>query len=251
MIARKGWKILGEKKEQYFLLKLIAKSDAPVGCGTACKALNEAEYKVSEATVGRLLRLLDQQGLTQREGFKGRILTKLGQERLEQIVNDETRMHHSQKLANLVGSRNKEELLEILVARKAIEREIARQAALNITPQQLSLIESIAKPGLASSTKSVVQKDVEFHYLLAEAAGNKVLKAALDLIRQDAQLSPVLEYIRKQVHSQVLQDHFKIFAALKARDPEASEKAMVEHVDNLISDVQKFWSLVHKEETRT
>lgn len=240
--------IVEEKQEQLVLLKLIAESEIPVGSGSACRALNEATFTVSEATAGRLLRLLDQQGLTRREGFKGRVLTKYGEERLQAYVQEEKRRHFSLQLAQLVKSRNMAELVEILVARKAIEREIARLAACNISAEQLCLMETIVFPGQRFGASSVAQQDVEFHNLLAEAAGNKVLKAALDLIRQDAQLSPVLEYIRTQVHSQVLQDHMKIVGALKGRDPEAADRAMVEHIENLIADVQQYWSLVHTDE---
>ena len=90
--------------------------------------------------------------------------------------------------------------------------------------------------------------DVAFHQALAEAAGNKVLKAALDLIRQDAQLSPVFGYIREQMHRKVFSDHKQIYDAVAARDPLAAERAMVNHIENLISDVQKYWNRASKSE---
>ena len=230
-----------EKGQLFLLLKFIGESDKPVGSGTACLALCNANHQVSEATAGRLLRELDERGFTERLGFKGRVLTNEGKDYLHKLTNENNRMVFSQQLARIVKSRNKDELLDILVARKAIEREIARLAAIKITGEQLYRMEKIVANQL-NAENNVEVGDVAFHNALAEAAGNRVLKAALELIRQDAQLSPVLGFIRKQVHSKIFADHFKIFQAVASRDPEAAEQVMVEHIENIMADVHKYWS---------
>jgi GntR family transcriptional regulator, transcriptional repressor for pyruvate dehydrogenase complex len=235
-----------EKGQLFLLLKFIDESDKPVGSGTACVALCNANHQVSEATAGRLLRELDERGFTERQGFKGRVLTNEGREYLHKLTHENNRMIFSQELARIVKSRNRDELLDILVARKAIEREIARLAALKITDEQLEQMESTVS-GHLNTENNVEVGDVSFHNALADAAGNRVLKAALDLIRQDAQLSPILGYIRKQVHSKIFSDHLKIYQAVASRNPYAAEQAMVEHIENIMADVQKFWSQYHDE----
>ncbi len=236
-----------EKQQLYCLLKFIGESDNPVGSGSACLALCNAGHQVSEATCGRLLRELDERGLTEKIGFKGRVLTSAGRDYLHTLVQEKKRYQFSQQLAKLVRSRNKEELLDILVARKAIERELARLAALKINNEQCRSLERTVNLSL-NSDQNVEESDLSFHNAITEIAGNRVLKAALNLIRQDAQLSPVLVYIRRQVHSKVFADHFQIFKAVASRNPDAAEKAMVEHIENLIVDVNKYWSHVHSGE---
>lgn len=233
---------MDERAEIVFLLKHMVENDEPVGSGTASGLLTAAGFQVSEATVGRLLRFMDAQGYTQRVGFKGRILTPLGREHVGQLSEFESRQRFSERLARLVRSQSLDGLLEILVARRAIEREIARLAALNLTSEQARNITLQVKEFESATGDRIAHGDVAFHQALAEAAGNKVLKAALDLIRQDAQLSPVLGYIRMQLHRQVFSDHKKILDAILARDSAAAEQAMVNHIENLISDVKKYWS---------
>lgn len=233
---------MDERSEIVFLLKYMDENDNPVGSGTASALLTTAGFQVSEATVGRLLRFMDSQGYTQRVGFKGRILTPLGREHVGQLSEIESRQRFSERLARLVRSQSLDGLLETLVARRAIEREIARLAALNLTSEQAENITLQVKEYESATGDRIAHGDVAFHQALAEAAGNKVLKAALDLIRQDAQLSPVLGYIRTQLHRQVFSDHKKILDAILARNSAAAEQAMVNHIENLISDVKKYWS---------
>ena len=235
-----------EKEHLFLLLNLIDKSDCPVGAGSAHRALCNAKYRVSEATAGRLLRELDEKGFTEKKGFKGRVLTSEGERYLQDLNHERRRFLIGQKLASAVKSRSKEELLDILVARRAIEREIARLAAENISHEQVAEMEKTVSRYLHSENE-VEEGDMAFHNALADAAGNKVLKAALDLIRQGGQLSPVFGYIRRHVNSQIFTDHLKVFQAVASRNPDAAEQAMLEHLENIMADVQRYWSLAHEE----
>ena len=69
----------------------------------------------------------------------------------------------------------------------------------------------------------------------------------MDLIRQHGQLSPMLEYIRKEVKSTVLLDHKNIYKAIASRKPELAEKAMIIHIENLERDVKKYWKTFYEE----
>ncbi len=54
----------------------------------------------------------------------------------------------------------------------------------------------------------------------------------------------MLEYVRKEVHSNVSFDHAKIATAIQEHDPGAAEEAMQEHIENLIRDVRRYWNIV-------
>ncbi len=224
------------------LLKYMSDNPIPVGSGAASEILSMEGFQVSEATVGRLLRQMDLQGFTQRLGFKGRTLTDKGRDYITHLADRENRQHYSNTLAEIVRSQSLDDLLDTLVARRAIEREIARLAAENITPEQAKGLRVIIEEYESAQGDRVADGDVAFHQALATVAGNKVLKAALDLIRKDAQLSPVLGYIREQLHRKVFSDHKQIYDAVTAKDSLAAELAMVNHIENLIADVQKYWT---------
>ncbi|TYP59882.1 FCD domain-containing protein [Thermosediminibacter litoriperuensis] len=236
--------MFSEKKHLFYLiLKAIADSQAPIGSGYVRENLKLQGYEVSEATAGRILREMDAEGYTEKVGFKGRILTPYGMEKLRELEQEQKINHYGNELINVIKVTGRKELLDMLVARKVIEGQLARLAAQYITQKEIKEMEEIleAQKKHLEEGVSIADDDVKFHKLIAQAARNRVLDAALDLIRQHGQLSPVLEYIRKKVKSKVLLDHEKIFESIASRDPEAAEAAMVKHIENLVFDVEKYW----------
>lgn len=242
--------MISEKERiEHSILEIIYGAEEPIGSGLISERLKALGFNVSEATIGRMLREYDNIGFTEKVGFKGRILTKKGFNRLKELDNQTIREHYGYELMNLLNVKKKEELKDILIARKAIERELARLAAENITPKEIEYLKEIIKLNEEhiKQSGSGADEDVKFHKIIAQAAKNKILKAAIDLIRQDAQLSPVLETIRKNVKGTVIEDHKKILKALEKRSPEEAEKAMVAHIEGLIKDVEKYWEITHNE----
>ncbi len=225
----------------------ILNTDQPIGSGTLGAKLQENGVEVSEATAGRILRDLDLRGLTEKVGYRGRTITSKGKKHLEELKKLNQKQQVSQKFTEVLKSNNKKDLIDILIARRGIERETAQLAAKNATEEQLKEISSvIEKHDMHPFDRVGRDSDVRFHSLIAEASGNPVLKTALELLRQEGQLSPVLAYIRKNVGSQVVKDHKKLFMALKSRDSKAAETAMIEHIENLIEDVKMYWEVVRQ-----
>jgi len=229
-------------RKKYHVLEIIENSPIPVGASHVSNELHKLDIHVSEATAGRFLLELDKDGLTQKDGYKGRILTQLGKDELKQIQMQHDRMEYGEQFFNILDGKTEKELMDVLIARRAIERELARLAALNLTAeteQEMKEIINRQEPELEKYNLN--QHDNLFHGLIARAAGNKVLETMLNMIRQDVQLVPALEYIRKKVNSSILVDHIKIMEAIIKRDPDAAEQEMINHIENLIRDVNKFW----------
>lgn len=228
---------------EYKILQIMADAVEPVGSGTLSEILVQAGYNVSEATAGRLLRYLDVKGFAAKVGFKGRVLTEDGRRKLEELRAEREREFYGHQLVDVLRTHGKEGLVDILVARRAIERETARLAALNATPEEVRRLEKIVETHDAHVSQGIggADEDVQFHRLIAETSRNKVLQAAAALIRQDGQLSSALEYIRKQAKSTVVTDHRRILAAIQRRSSADAEQMMVQHVENLIRDVEKYW----------
>lgn len=236
--------MLSEKEEiEYKILQALADAKEPAGSGAIGDELRLSGLAISEATVGRLLRDMDRRNLTFRVGFRGRLLAELGQSRLEELRRERERAYYGTELLNVLRAHGKEELIDLLVARRVIERETARLAAAKATGEDIEYLKRIIERHEMSVRAGIVgaDEDVRFHKLIGQIAGNKVLLAALDLFRQDSQLNSVLESIRKHVSSTVVADHKKIIKAISSGKSEAAEKAMIEHIDNVIADVLKYW----------
>lgn len=227
---------------EYKILKIIDSADDPIGSGTISEQLQLMGANVSEATAGRILRELDNKGYSERRAYRGRLLTPLGRMRLQELERERERSFLGKEFLEVLKVGGKEELLEVLVARRAIERESARLAAIHATNQEIEVMEKIIErhkqhfrdPGGA-------ENDVQFHKMVVKAARNRVLEAATELIRQDAQLSPIFAYIRNSVHSTMVEDHQKILDAIKKHSPQEADEAMVRHIENLMRDVERYW----------
>lgn len=237
----------GEKQE-YEILSIMEEQAEPLGSGLLSQLLTARGFEVSEATVGRILSKMDRKELTKKLGFQGRVITDLGRQKLEQGRSFQHRLTYGNRFIETLESRKKEDLIDILVARRAIERELARLAALFATDSEIRLMESVLleQEQFTAQKQMTAEQDVKFHKLIALAAKNKVLAAAMDLIRHDGQLSPILEYIRTQVGGKLVVGHGQILKAIKEHDPDGAEEAMVEHIESLIADVRKYWTLVKK-----
>lgn len=234
----------------YMILKTIANSHVPVGSGYIRDSLKMQGLDISEATAGRILRELDIKGYTEKVGFKGRYLTASGHKKLKELEQEHRINHYGNELVNAIKVTGKQELLDILIARKAIESQLAKLAAQFITPEEIQEMEEIILSQQEHVDKgiSIADDDIKFHKAIARAAKNRVLDAAMDLIRQHGQISPILEYIRKEVRSTVLLDHKNIFQAIVYRDAEMAEKAMIRHIENLANDVKRYWEIIYNDE---
>ncbi|HHW02712.1 MAG TPA: FCD domain-containing protein [Thermoanaerobacterales bacterium] len=234
----------------YMILKTIANSHVPVGSGYIRDSLKMQGLDISEATAGRILRELDIKGYTEKVGFKGRYLTASGYKKMKELEQEHRINHYGNELVNAIKVTGKQELLDILTARKAIESQLAKLAAQFITPEEIHKMEEIIQNQQEHVDKgiSIADDDIKFHKAIAQAAKNRVLDAAMDLIRQHGQISPILEYIRKEVKSTVLLDHKNIFQAIVSKDTEMAEKAMIRHIENLANDVKKYWEIVYNNE---
>jgi GntR family transcriptional repressor for pyruvate dehydrogenase complex len=120
-------------------------------------------------------------------------------------------------------------------SRKLIDGGIGRMAAERITPEDLTRMKNmlLVQRGLINDPIGFRVSDVEFHRVLSDATGNPFL------VRVSTSLYILgMEYRRiaaenPGVLGQSFRDHELIIAALEARDPDAAEAAMVQHMTNV------------------
>ncbi len=224
------------------ILDILSESTAPVGAGAIRQTLLDRGLSLSEATVGRVLRELDHRNFTVKSGFQGRTLSPSGKERLETLRQERDHTASANALLEELKNQGIEKIIDVLVARRAIERETARLAARVATPEEIETLRDLVSQQQEAlrNRESVAPFDAAFHREIARISGNAILAAAVDLIRQDVKLGPAFEYARKKAASTLGSDHKAIIEALAAHDEDGAEKAMVMHVENTLRDVQRY-----------
>jgi DNA-binding FadR family transcriptional regulator len=129
---------------------------------------------------------------------------------------------------------------EILEARLLIEAETASLAAARITKKQLTALE---KALLAMETEDAEGKisekaDQQFHCLIAEASQNSALDAVVEWLWQLRNKSKISTLFHQRVREEGIhpsvEEHRRIFNALKRRDPTLVREAMRVHITNAI-----------------
>ncbi len=232
-------------ERELIILESIREQGSPVGSWSLVEQLEKRGYKISSASMSRILYKLESCGYVGSQANKGRIITPKGVKAIEEtkIINSIDR--HRKDLEELINSNVLDEFIMVLQARKAIERETARLAAQNITEQELGKLRSILKEQeeKASKGESIAEVDIAFHRTIAEASRNSALVALYGLLAMMGQQSELFEYVRSRLKNPYQKAHRNILNALEKHDQDEAERSIVFHLDSLIEDVRKYWDL--------
>jgi DNA-binding FadR family transcriptional regulator len=230
-----------ETRHAYEILTIIHRSSDPVGARKLSRALLQAGVSTSEATLGRLLRKLDAQALTRPVGAKGRVLTAEGR-RLRATL--EAQRRHIDSLQAATEITTVQDVIDLLVARRAIERECARSAALHASEEQLARLRDIVAEHEAKlrAKSPPNEESLGFHRELAALTPNQVLRAMAS-IAFDASLESghaLLDVIvfSHGTEQEGVREHHAILDAIARHDPDAAEEAMAAHLGRLVSEVE-------------
>jgi GntR family transcriptional repressor for pyruvate dehydrogenase complex len=219
------------------VLEILSGATGPMGSVRIQGQMSRRHIALSEPTVGRLLREMDAQGLTLPVSRLGRIITSAGEAFLKRATEGYDRDKRVQRFAMSIRTSTKDEITDVLVARRAVEREIARAAAARATKAEIALLRSHAEAQSAGRTR------VGLHDLLAQIAGNPVLESALHLIRGDLTIRARLNEIladQQKWHDEEF--NRKIISALERHDPDAAEVAVMDHIESVLSAVEADWN---------
>ena len=221
------------------ILRQMSYTELPVGAVYISKHLN-----IPQATVGRMLKQLEKDGMVQRIGGKGRMITAEGQSYLEEY---EKRMAHWEMMThflNIYDGVPRERLLEIMDVRMLLEGKTAELACYNGTEDQRRDLEKtlleyklkLANGGLGS------EQDRKLHLTIASMSGNRTLYniCSLILTQDDAymEFSARAENL-KTTHTR---QHEAIVKAIIAKDPVKEKEAMLQHLSQVRDDVARnYW----------
>ncbi len=228
------------------LLRVLASSSGePLGARKAASGLNALGFDSSEATVSRILRNVDKHGFTKPLGAKGRVLTAKG---MSAVAALEVQRRREAVFQGAINVKSVQEVLDLLIARRAVERETARATASRANDDESDSLARLVGEHETALANGIPARDVTlgFHRYLGVVCGNKTL-GGLSQVVFDPQLDDiedVLDLITRAHESgdQSLPEHRRIARAIAARDPVRAEREMVAHFDRLISDVHEFMS---------
>jgi GntR family transcriptional repressor for pyruvate dehydrogenase complex len=134
----------------------------------------------------------------------------------------------------------------LLEARRPLETEIARLAAIRRTPADLTALSAVLESHESAllEERSASKQSARFHLVLAEAAHNDVLAGFVASYRKLLQeRGPRLEEL-DGYREWELAEHRRLFAAVRARDPELAAELMRAHLDQVVLYYAQFgWSL--------
>lgn len=137
---------------------------------------------------------------------------------------------------------NRRQLDQLYEARLLIEPFAARRAAEQMDDQAMAeliaLTEAMTPGDSRQSYDKFADQDSELHDLIAAGSGNPIIRETL------SRLHSHLHIFRLRFHSEVtteaVNEHADLIAALKARDPDAAEAAMREHIKRSYARVVPF-----------
>ncbi len=132
---------------------------------------------------------------------------------------------------------------ELLEARRVLESHNAMMAAQNISAEELQALETLLQ-GMdedlkARDTESFSEKDIEFHYSIGKAAGNRILFKTLNNIRNLLYFQLFTINRLPNIIDRSRQCHWEIFKAIRQRDPETARSRMWNHITETIESWKK------------
>lgn len=232
---------------EYRILQQAADQGGPIGAGFLFNALQTDNNPIlSEATLGRYLRSLEQRGYLASERYdgrsRGRVITEAGRRRLSELSLDDDRQKSIRAVMELLGENLDKQLRDMLVARKIVEPEMAALAAQSATEENMSAIRRILNQmdQLTAAGQSMAPTDGPFHAEIAKASGNSILESILKIARTEQDHSQTIEYIIRACGHKNSSDHWSIYRAIKDHNPNKARKSMRQHIINLIQKLDEY-----------
>ncbi|KHT27031.1 GntR family transcriptional regulator [Pectobacterium carotovorum] len=125
--------------------------------------------------------------------------------------------------------------------RQALECAIVRRAAEMVTEEQLLTLEhNLRRQELAAQNEQVrefLSLDDSFHQLLTQIANCPLAWETIESIKATMDRVRFLSLSQVSPPTSLIQQHYLIFSALKSRDPDAAEKAIREHLQEMIYSI--------------
>jgi GntR family transcriptional regulator, transcriptional repressor for pyruvate dehydrogenase complex len=122
--------------------------------------------------------------------------------------------------------------MEIFELRVLIEAETARKAAISIGEAELLRLEALCapfQPGDPPSRRRHLDENLEFHRIIATAAGNlRMVRVLTQLMEHMLRL--IILRLNQSTGEDVVGEHRALVQAFRSRDPELARELMIGHL---------------------
>lgn len=214
------------------LLDRIIEGAYPPGSALPTEMMLASEFDVSRVTVRAATKALAAQGIVRTDRGVGSTVCAL---------NRWTSITALLRAAGAISD-DSEAAIQLVQLRRMLECGAAELAAKHITERELrrldELVDAMTKSHERSDIELYVEADLSFHEAILEASRNPFISIGF------APLTPALATHRHltssitQMRIDGIAHHHTIIAALAARDPEASRKAMDLHMQQTVDGIR-------------
>ncbi|HEX4075808.1 MAG TPA: FCD domain-containing protein [Candidatus Acidoferrales bacterium] len=224
------------------ILEALRSSEQPMGSGSLYYLLKERGYNVSAPTIGRRLRDLERKSFVGKVTVEGRMITPSGIRMLQKATVDHRIRTSAENVLELLKSNRHKDIIDLLTARRIIEGESARLAALNASGNDVAKLEAIIRRQRHSMDGGglAVKEDVSFHETLAKISGNRFIAYSVRLLRSHEWVNSAVIAIRAKFGTPVV-EHEGIIAAIKEGNSLGAQELMHQHISKMISEVERYW----------
>jgi GntR family transcriptional repressor for pyruvate dehydrogenase complex len=176
------------------------------------------DLDVSRTTLREALQKLDETGLVERRQGRGTTVVERPVEAL-QILG----LHQP---ADALGAAAE--------LRALVEPSVAALAATRATrANRLQLADVLARTTDDLTARQSLERDTEFHLLLAHATSNPLVTALHGLMTEWTLPQRLRSHATPESRATSLRGHREIYAAIEARDADAAQDAMRRHLDDV------------------
>jgi GntR family transcriptional regulator, transcriptional repressor for pyruvate dehydrogenase complex len=224
-------------------MQALRDATSPLGARQGRIALLADGFDISEATVSRMLRDFDNRGWTTSAGRKGRVLTAAGSRHATLTREQE---HATRQVQQAIGVQTAQDLLNLLYARRTVERETARQAALSATGSDVAHLRELlaAQEECVAHDRPARTTSLDLHRAIAALAPNHIIRAMTELILAGRleRIETILDLVISSPTAEfdALEEHRAIVDAIEAGDPVTAERLMQDHMERLIDEAERY-----------
>lgn len=132
---------------------------------------------------------------------------------------------------------------KLIQFRRILEPELAALAAQNITDEELEELRAFSDLPDTDTVEDHVERDTTFHLIIARATHNPVLLIVLSSVSELLRESRRRTFAVPNELAKARDWHHTIFEAIAERDPAAARQAMLRHLGQVESGLQRYSAL--------
>ncbi len=226
----------------FLLVRQIGSKDGPAGSWTLREDMEKIGIVYSIATIGRYLKMLDSKGYTLQKGNQGRLLTDDGKSWLLKMEDNLARAEIRNESSKALQVNKYSDLIDLMKARKAIEVETVRLAALNASEKEIVDLRKTINVyyRYIAQKKDFVDPALDFHSIIADMSHNRFMKAILEmLIFEEKRIEDNIDQLETRDRGNIyVIEHDDITKAIEERNPELASELMAKHMDGILEAVE-------------